>query len=215
MEKKRNMTKAGGIMAIVAYSVNILLLLYSAFALYIVIAALAGSNPDAETQAAIQVAIMSMLPVVLGALAISIVMIVLCSKLLKTTKLSPLDYSKKKGMIIFIIVILFLHGVVGLYQSFAELSEWTNYLNIVISLILIASGILITIDFAKNSKEASAQMVAEQQAKADEIAKANEETKAVSDESLEDKLEKLNNMKAEGLITEEEYDKMKADLLNK
>lgn len=215
MENKKTMTKTGSIMSIVAYSINIALLLYSSIILCLFITAIAGTNPDAETQVAIQSALLAFLPATLGAVAISIVMIVLCSKILKYSKLSAVEFDRKKGTIIFVICILFLHGVVGLYQSFDGIGEWTSYINIIISLMLIASGILLTIDFANNSKVANAQIAAEQQAKAAEVEKANAEAKVVESETLEDKLEKLNKLKTDGLITEEEYSKMKSDLLNK
>lgn len=117
--------------------------------------------------------------------------------------------------IIAIAVINILNALYCLFSLIGSAFDWTSAVSIVISLGLLASAVLLIVDFVKCQKEAQSEKLAE---KAAANAEQENTTQTVVDvqvkeESVEDKIEKLNKMKADGLITEDEYNQMKSDLL--
>lgn len=212
MNNKRTLTKAGGIVSIVAWALNILLGAYllGVLAYFMMVYSSMGVM-DPELQAAL----LSSVITVIIPLAISIILVVYSIRTLKYSKLDCKEYASKKGTILFVAIVNLLNVVYSIISMIDSGFDWTSVVSILIVLALLASAILILIDFSKAQKEANAEKLAEQTAQNIESANQTQTVvdAQVKEETIEDKLEKLNKMKADGLISEEEYNQMKADLL--
>lgn len=210
MNNKRTLSKAGSIVSIVSWSINILLYIYLGYVLLVLISLISASGSGADASA-----VFALISTVVASLAISIVLLIYSIRILKFTKLDAKEFVAKKGTIIAIAVINILNALYGLFSLIGSEFDWTSAVSIVISLGLLASAVLLIVDFVKCQKEAQAEKLAE---KAAATAEQENTTQTVVDvqvkeESVEDKIEKLNKMKADGLITEDEYNQMKSDLL--
>lgn len=210
MTNKRTLTKAGAIVSIVSWSLNILLGAYLLGVLaYILMAYSSMGVMDAEVQAVL----LSTGITVIISLAISIILVVYSVRTLKYSKLDCKEYASKKGTILFVAIVNLLNVVYSIVSMFDSGFDWTSIVSILIVLGLLASAILIIVDFCKNNKELQAQELAEKTAQTEVQAQPEVVNPEPVEETVEDKLAKLNKMKADGLISEEEYNQMKADLL--
>lgn len=210
MNNKRTLSKAGSIVSIVSWSLNILLYIYLGYVLLVLFSLINASGSGADASAVI-----ALISSVVASLAISIALLIYSIRILKFTKLGAKEFVAKKGTIIAIAVINILNALYCLFSLIGSEFDWTSAVSIIIALGLLASAVLLIVDFVKCQKEAQAEELAE---KATATAEQENTTQTVVDvqvkeESVEDKLEKLNKMKADGLITEDEYNQMKSDLL--
>lgn len=209
MNNKRTLTKAGGIVSIVAWALNILMCLYLGYIIMVLYAFASASDVDVMGYYSL------LIGSTIGSLVVSILLLVYSIKVLKFTKLNCKEFVAKKGTIIFVAVVNILNFIYSIYSMIGVGFDWTSAVSLVIALALLTSAILILIDFSKAQKEANAEKLAEQTAQNIESANQTQTVvdAQVKEESIEDKLEKLNKMKVDGLISEEEYNQMKADLL--
>lgn len=210
MNNKRTLSKAGSIVSIISWSLNILLYVYCGYILLVLISLMNSSGAGADTSA-VAVLISS----VVASLAISIVLLIFSIRILKFTKLGAKEFVAKQGTIIAIAVVNILNALYCFFSMIGNEFDWTSAVSIVIALGLLASAVLLIVDFVKCKKQAQAEELAEKAAVAAEQENTTQTVVnvQVKEESVEDKLEKLNKMKADGLITEDEYNQMKADLL--
>ena len=120
---------------------------------------------------------------------------------------APEVFRKKRGVIITAIVFNLLIVVLSLI-GYADEGATVNFLSILMLLCLIAASVMYIVDLATEKKR-----VAELEAQ-----NATEETTETAQDSpvqastataLEEKLVKLNQMKEQGIIDEEEYNELK------
>ena len=210
MANKRTLTKAGAITSIVAWSLNILLGIYVvAMLAYVISIAKAAGQLDESVQAVIITSVAS----IVVSIGISILLLVFSVKILKFARLDNKEYAAKKGTILFVAIVNLLNVVYSIISMAQDGFDWTGAISILIVLGLLASAILILVDYSKNNKELQAQELAEKAVATEVKAEPEVVNPAPVEETVEDKLAKLNKMKADGLISEEEYNQMKADLL--
>lgn len=210
MNNKRTLSKAGSIVSIVSWSLNILLYIYIGYVLLVLISLMNASGSGADASA-VTVLFLS----VVASLAISIVLLISSIRILKFTKLDSKEFVAKKRTIIAIAVINILNALYCLFSLIGSEFDWTSAVSIIIALGLLASAVLLIVDFVKCQKEAQAEELAEKTAATAEQENTTQTVVdvQVKEESVEEKLEKLNKMKTDGLITEDEYNQMKSDLL--
>ena len=117
---------------------------------------------------------------------------------------APEVFRKKRGVIITAIVFNLLIVVLSLI-GYAGEGATVNVLSILMLLCLIASSIMYIVDLATEKKR-----VAELEAQnATEETEAEAEATVSTATALEEKLVKLNQMKEQGIIDEEEYNELK------
>ena len=222
MQRKRSLTLAGSILNIIAYAINIISLLYTA---YLVVVIIALANGLGGNDASSGIAIGTLIGQIVGGFLISIVMIVLSSMLIRMRKLSAKEFDKKKIIPIFVIVFDFLHFGFGIMSNLKGIIQEFNYLliiSILINICQLVAGILILVDFSKNAKyvkEEATMALANGannsepvQTTAQEQSQSPASENVLSDDKIK-KLEELSKLRNDGLITEEEYQNLKNDLL--
>lgn len=233
MKTKRPLTLTAGILTIILNVIVALATAYLAFLTYLIVSVAIGvgsqngQTPDADFMSAI-----IMLVELVAQIVLAIVMIVLSSIMLKNHKLAPADYKKKKGIFIAVAIILFLQTASRIYDVISVLADSTgdNLLFVVAYVLIIAvslmSAIFIIVDYNKNDKLLAAAELetanistpqttvtastTESTPTETPVAPAQEAPKA---ETTEDKLAKLNELKTNGVITEEEFETMKSKLM--
>lgn len=204
MENKRTLTKAGSILGIVAWSINILVMSYSLFIVFLFVDISTSLDSEVSSDGLI------LLFRLIFNIAISIVLIVMSAKTIKASNKDVQTFVSKRSIINFAAVVNIINACYCIYNVIcSSFSIIDLILDIVICALLLVSGILILVDLSKANKllQTLPQSIPEQQVQNTE---QQVETKS---ETIEDKLEKLNKMKENGLISEEEYEKLKKDLL--
>ena len=208
----RSKTKVAGILNIVAYSLYTLTTIVMAYLSFVLIVGLGGALSEAtgSGNSVVTTAIVSIIIPYLIRLALNIVCLVLSIRSLKLVKMSPADYeaNKKRANALFVLNII----VVAFALLSIIISGFNAYviIDVILWALLITAAVLYKVDMKKN-----AQALAQEQVQATTVAPASavEPTVKPADDNSIEKLEKLNKLRTEGLITEEEYAKMKADLL--
>ncbi len=167
---------------------------FSLFTLTLVIDLLSAST---ETTGVVTVVALCLVE-----LAFAVVSLVLNALAIKAWNKSPEFYTKGKGKIItatvfnFIMIVLLIIGIAGS-------TEGVPVLNILIILALIATNVLAYVDLGLEKKRV---------AKLEAEGGAGEEEEEPND--VEKKIEKLNTMKEQGLITDTEYEELKRSYIN-
>ncbi|MBR2909588.1 MAG: SHOCT domain-containing protein [Clostridia bacterium] len=213
MEKKRALTFSAGIMNIVAYSIYVILTAYVGYIALITIALIADlGGADAELAATATATITGLLVGCIFRLVLAIVSIVMSAKLIKISKASVQDYAKAKSKIISVIVINFIivaYGFISYITSGLDASMLVVSIGEILMFVaMLVAAILLIVDIKNNKKLAE-----QEQAQIIASASAPATPAPTADDDKLDKLTKLNEMKANGLISDEEYEQMKADLL--
>ena len=197
---KRVLTLTGTIISTVAFSI------YSIFNLLIFIASLSLAE---FAGAGVVIAIAGI------DLAFAITCLVLNAVSISTWNKSPELYKKKKGIIISTMVFNYIYIVLGIISLIImNPTVAGRVLTILLIICVIVANVLITVDFANESKNAAKyeEVQAEQDETTMKKASAKQETEV---ESLDAQLDKLTLMKTKGQITEEEYSELKKKLISK
>lgn len=205
MENKRKLTKVGSILSIIAWSLNILSLIASGILVLLVFDILISAGGEIATSA-----YTSLMQLII-AFVISILLIVYSAKAISTSNKDLESYMKKKSSILFVAIVNLLnafYSIIDLTDTLTDngtLDTFTIIImvaSIIVCLLLLVSGIMISVDYSRANKEFKSL----QTTKVETSEQNNEEP-------VEEKLEKLNKMRKNGLISEEEYEKLKSDLL--
>lgn len=210
MENKRTLTKTGAILGIVAWSINILSLIFTGFFLLIAIDILIDINGSLPTSA------LSSIIKHVVAFVISIILIVYSAKSIKIANKDLPSFMKKKQTILFVAIVNLLNvcynvfDLIDLFSKNREIND-TNTLilvasSIIVCLLLLVAGILMLVDVSKATKELNTLQTTP-------AVEETTEQKQIQEEPVEDKLAKLNKMKEDGLISQEEYEKLKSEML--
>lgn len=210
MENKRTLTKTGAILGIVAWSINILSLIFTGFFVMLAIDIMIDINGSLPTTA------LSSIIELLVTFVISIILIVFSAKSIKIANKDLQTFMKKKQTIMFVAIVNLLnvcYSVFDLIDLFSENGSIDdNYTlivvaaSIIVCLLLLIAGIMMLVDVSKATKELKTLQTTQ-------AVEETTEQKQVQEEPVEDKLAKLNKMKEDGLISQEEYEKLKAEML--
>ena len=189
---KRPMTLTGFIISTVMIAV------YAGFSLFTLTLMI-----DLFSMANQTTGLVTVLALCLVELAFAVVSLVLNAISIRAWNKSPELYKKAKGKIItatvfnFILIVLLIIGIAGT-------TEGVPVLNILIILALIASNVLAYVDLGMEKKRAL-KLEAEGGAGEEDENEPND---------VEKKIEKLNTMKEQGLITDAEYEELKKSYIN-
>lgn len=186
---KRPMTLTAGILGIVSHALMMILSLVSVVGIIAILdlGASSGADPDALAAVGIISLILIVICVVVGILGLIFNILAV-----KTWNKSTADYKAKKGKIITAIVFNFIGaGVIFIAGNII--------ISVLVMLMLIASAVLLIVDLCLEKKRVPVEAQVQETAK-ETVAKKTD---------LEDRIEKLNNMKDQGLISEEEYQELK------
>ena len=203
---KRSLLKAGSILNIIFSVISVCFYGYASFAIYIVFAI----AHDLDSQATETLEILIMFIIIIAIAILSLITIVLSAIALKKSKLGVQEFNKNKGVVVFLNVVTFI--LVGLHCYYIFGSEFAFFSIINVSIFSLTS-IFVLVDLCKNKKALKNAPVEEIMAQPAEQPVAAQPTQVKPEENIEDRLIKLNNLKAQGLITEDEYNKLKQDLL--
>lgn len=213
MERKRPITLSAGIVNIVAYAIYIILTGIVAYVALVSLAIINDLGASASETAVATATIGGMLVACAIRLALAIVSIIMSAKLIKLSKASVQDYAAAKGKILSVAIINFIIVAYGLISYLTSGLDTSSLLisigEILMFVAMLVVAILVIVDFKNNKKLADAEQAQIAAAASQPVEPA---ATATDDENL-DKLAKLNEMKASGLISDEEYEQMKADLL--
>lgn len=181
---KRPMTLTSGILGIVSHS---LILVFGIINMIFAFELMAlASNEYAGL-------FVGAIIMVVYALAVSIVGLVFSILTTKAWKKDTEVFKSKKGKIITSIVFAFL----GIVAAFLVANI---IVAILVMFMLIATAVLAIVDLCLEKKRAG---------KVEEVST----TAAPNASELEDKIEKLNDMKAQGMISDEEYEELKKNYI--
>ena len=200
MNYKRSLSKAAAILNIIINAFNTLIYAYLGYVMYIVAAI--ASNVDTQGNSKLM-----LLPIVLSTVAtilislLSVVIVVLSALTLKNNKLSIIEFNKRKGTHVATLVLTLISIALHLVNIFCSTSSFIGYVSLVV-LSLIA--IFFIIDLSKNKKALKNPELFNEQ---------NTVEQQPIEQTIEEKIAKLNNMKEQGLISEEQYNSLKQDLL--
>ena len=188
---KRPMTLTASILGTVMhalYTISELIM----FAL--VIDLMGGSSVDSSSTIVIVAMVIAML--------LSIVSLVFNALSIPSWNKSPAIFRKKRGLVITAIVFNFIVVLLILISCFTSA---VGVLDVILMLVIVASSVLYIVDLSIEKKRV------EKLEELNAVVVQPEVKNTTSD--LEDKIEKLNNMKANGLITDEEYNQLKKDYI--
>lgn len=189
---KRPMTLTAGILATVMHSV------YTIFEL-IVFAALIDAVAGAGSGAATVVVIMGL------TLALSVVSIVFNAIAITAWNKDAERFIKKRGMVITAIVFNFIVALFIIIGMIAYAA--VGVVDVLLLLVCIASNVLYIVDLCLEKKRVA--KLAGETVATEEVAETQVEASDV-----EAKIEKLNKMKEQGMISEEEYEELKKGYIN-
>lgn len=184
---KRPMTLTGAILGTVAQAIYTC---FSLFSLTLIIDLLsAGANSGAATIVAIM----------LLDLALAVTTLILNALSITTWKKSPELYRKKRGLLIATTVFNFIFVLLSIISM--VMNGQAAVLSIIICIVLVATNVLFYVDLGLESKRVanSGEEIASDPAPVSEV---------------EDKIEKLGQMKEQGLISDEEYEELKKSYIN-
>ena len=189
---KRPMTLTGFILATVSTAIYAG---YSMFALTLVIDILSSTSATGGATA---------LALLILDLAIAVVTLVLNAVSIKAWNRGPEAYKKYKGIVIAATVFNFIMIVSLIVGIATTTAETFPILNIIIILALVAANVLAYVDLGLEGKR-----VAKLEAEGSML---EEDAQEATD--VERKIEKLNSMKEQGLISDEEYEELKKSYIN-
>ncbi|MDR3293531.1 MAG: hypothetical protein LBT20_05460 [Clostridiales bacterium] len=176
MEKK-TMTKVGGIISLIIYIIATLLVALATFVVIIFLAAATTIGESApggiptELWAVLGPLGGVIIIIFLIALAVTILGIVFSAKTLKYAKMDPKAYAEKKGGVLGLGITLLIFAAI----AFAG-NGFNNVGTVLLTLVLLASAVLIIVDYALNPKALA--VVLEREAKAKEAKDAEDAAKA-------------------------------------
>lgn len=212
---KRPLTLTGAILGVVANAIN---------AVYFIISLIILGDIAAYAGAYLPAGIIVVYVLLLG---ISIAGLVLSILTIKTWNKDSETYRKKKGLIITSIVFNFVSTLFLLTCVFISAGSVIVYY-IILMLMIMAAGVLCLVDLCLEGKRSANNHVAEavvadvqpttvvtpvaEVQPAQPVVQAQPVTEKAAN-TLEDKIEKLNSMKENGLITDEEYKELKANYI--
>lgn len=189
---KRPMTLTGFILATVSTAIYAG---YSMFVLTLVIDILSSTSATGGATA---------LALLILDLAIAVVTLVLNAVSIKAWNRGPEAYKKYKGKVIAATVFNFIMIVSLIVGIATTTAETFPILNIIIILALVAANVLAYVDLGLEGKR-----VAKLEAEGSML---EEDAQEATD--VERKIEKLNSMKEQGLISDEEYEELKKSYIN-
>ena len=195
---KRPMTLIGGILGTVFQC----FLVYEAFVLAVVFGELLGSDTGSEG-----VLIMSLIIILLGACVIALVFNAIT---IAQWAKSPSDFKKKRGYTIAAIVLNFI--IVGFALIGFSTSAQITFLAAIELIGLVAASILMIVDLClekKRANECAETVVEEQETEEEQIEQPATVQEQQKMGALEEKIMKLNKMKEQGLLDEDEYNELK------
>ncbi len=181
---KRPMTLTGGILGLISHVVILIFTIINVFGAIAVLGAgsSVGANSATLTSAGIIMFILIAIALVIGILGL-----VFDIQSMMTYNKEAEEYNAKKGKNIVAIVFNFL----GIIAAFLVMNI---IVAVLIMLVLIAAAVLQIVDVCLESKRGD---------------NLPAEVPAQKGMEVEDKIEKLNEMKAQGMITEAEYKELK------
>ena len=218
MEKRRSLSLSAGILNIIAYAIYILLTMFLGYVTFIAIALIIDLNATASVN------IYSIIGSCVVRLILAIISIVMSAKIIKLSKASVQDYNAAKSKILSVIIINFIVVAYGLISYLISGISADLLLisigEILMFAIMLIVAILLIVDINKNKKLANqeqASIIAGSQTTVEPtiqpaIQPSLPVEPATPDDKVE-KLERLNELKANGLISQEEYEKLKADII--
>ena len=201
---KRSLTKAGSIINIILSVISTFFYGYASFAMYIVVAI--AHDIDSQAQETSQ--LIAMFIVMMAIAVLSIVTIVLSAIAIKKSKLSIHEFNRRKGSVVALFICTMI--LAGLHVYYIIGSELA-FFSIINTIMFSITSLFVLIDLCKNKKalkNAPVEEIMDQPAKQPVEAQP---TQVKPEENIEDRLIKINNLKAQGLITEDEYNKLKQD----
>ena len=157
-----------------------------------------------------------------GALALMVIMILIIATCLilnicsiPTWNKDAQGYKKKKGLLIATIVFNFIAMFLYIISMLGGLSNAFSLILVIIVMIsLLASSTLYIVDLARESSKVEKLAKTTEQVSAQETSPAQKEPAKSNSQPLETKLEKLNEMKKNGLISTEEYESIKKSYID-
>ena len=207
---KRSLIKAGSIINIIFSVISTFFYGYFTFAVYIALALVDSFDGTADEITDVR----AMFIISIAIFILSITVIVLSAIALKKSKLNVRTFHKNKGAVVALLVCTILLALLNIY--YIGLSEIALLL-IINMIVYVLTSIFVLVDLCKNKKalknapvEEIMTQTAEQPA---EQAVSTKPTQVRPVENIEDRLIKLNSLREQGLITNEEYEKLKQDLL--
>ncbi len=154
-------------------------------------------------------------------IVLSVTTLVLNSVAIPTTTTAQ-KMNKKKGIVITAIVFNFLEVLVFILALASSPETGILILYIIFLLGIIASNVLAIIDLANNSKAMKVEIegvdvanTVEPETKTERVNVAKSSTATMQVNDLEEEINKLLLMKAKNLITDEEFEKLKAHAIEK
>ncbi len=205
-QQKRNKTFTAAILNIVSYSIYIL---FTAVLIITSISLLAGvATAGGADGAVVAGAAAGLMVGYFIRLALDIVCLVLSCKCIKISKMSVQDYAAKKGIIASCYIINIILVVFGLISTLMSGISLLSLIDVALWAMLIVAAVFFAIDLKKNQEKVN-------QEQAQIFAETASSTKSAEEKEVSsiDKLDELNKMKADGLISDEEFEKMKKDLM--
>ena len=218
MEKRRSLSLSAGILNIIAYAIYILLTMFLGYVTFIAIALIIDLNATASVN------IYSIIGSCVVRLILAITSIIMSAKIIKLSKASVQDYNAAKSKILSVIIINFIVVAYGLISYLISGISADLLLisigEILMFAIMLIVAILLIVDINKNKKLANqeqASIIAGSQTTVEPTIQPAVQPSlpvepAAPDDKVE-KLERLNELKANGLISQEEYEKLKADII--
>lgn len=223
---QRTLTKTAAIFSIVLYSLMTL-----AYA-FIVFVGLIVSDLSAHADLAIGASVFSLMGntllfISIPLLVISILQIVLSAKILKVVSASKQAFAKKFGIIITSIVISALFAI---FMAIGLIANGINFISLVEVAILVMAIIFYIVDMSKNKNFVETESPVYPQPNENyqqtqsptysdcsvEIGKNYNQTQFQSlNSELESKLKRLASLKDQGMISQEEFEKLRQSAIEK
>lgn len=204
---KRSLIKAGSILNIIFSTISTIFYGYFSFAVYIALALVDSFDGTADETTNIK----AMFIVTLAIFVLSITVIVLSAIALKKCKLNVKEFHKNKGAVVTLLICTILLSILHIfYVQGSEIALFSIFNTIVFTL----SSIFVLAGLCKNKKalkNAPEEEIVEQPVQTTQPA-VDSQTQTKSGD-VTDRLLKLNSLREQGLITNEEYEKLKQDLL--
>lgn len=209
--ERRKKTFTAAVLNIVTYSIQIV---FSAVLMFyiivLVMALLEASNSDADAAA-----VLGSIVTLIGSYVINIILDIIClilsCKCIKISKMSVQDYASKKSIVSALFVMNIIVVCLGVIGTLASGISWLSLIDLAIWAMLIVSAVFFAIDLKENQKQVQAEQAQVFESVASSTSTSAPEEK--KEENVEQKIEELNKMKADGLITDEEFEKLKQDLM--
>lgn len=148
----------------------------------------------------------------LVAVALFVVVLILGILILKTANATPKDYYKKTGRMLGIAIVMTILVGLGVYGSVSPFS--LSSLISVLSLLTIIAMHWAGYGMAKHASKKYASEIAKADADQTVSFEANKKEEIKTNDEKVEKLEKLAKLKEAGIITAEDFEKMKEKIIN-